>query len=162
MSPDSGLPPHLVTLRPATDRDAAFVTALTRQTMEPLVRQTWPDAAAVARYFAANGFDRDVTHIIQRGGVDVGRISLLVSATEVYVDQVHVLPQFQGHGLGSAVLARVIARAQAAGQDVRLQCLRVNPAAALYRRLGFAEYAASDTHFFLRIAAHGSAHAAAA
>ncbi len=149
----------LLTLRAAVEADAPFVDWLTRQTMEPVVRQTWTSEADVAAYFDKNRCDLETTKIIQWDGVDVGRLSLIWSTNEVYVDQVHVIPAYQGYGLGTAVLERVIRLARRMNRSVRLQCLLANPAANLYFRLGFEEYNRSATHYFLRIAkATGPAH----
>ena len=143
----------LLTLRPAGPADAAFVDGLILQTMEPVVRRTWTSEADVARYFQANRLDVARTQIVQWDGVDVGRLSLIWSTNEVYIDQVHISPAYQGCGIGTAVLERVLRLARGMNRSVRLQCLLANPAANLYFRLGFDEYNRSATHYFLRIPA---------
>lgn len=145
----------VLTLRNATQADAPFVNRLTRQTMAPVVEHTWADRQAVEHYFHKNRFATEGTRIIGLNGVDVGRVTLKWSDEEVYVDQIHLLPEYQSQGLGTAVLERVIVVALRLGRAVRLQCLRANPAVRLYGRLGFEEYDRSATHFFLRIPAGG-------
>ena len=141
----------VVTLRAARAVDAAFVDALTRQTMLAYVARTWSNVSDIAAYFAKNRFDPEHTEIVQCNGQDVGRLTLLVTQDELFVDNIHVQPELQGRGIGGAVLRHVIARARREGRAVRLQCLRVNPAAKLYRRLGFVEQGQDATHFFLRL-----------
>jgi ribosomal protein S18 acetylase RimI-like enzyme len=143
----------VVTLRPATASDAAFVDGLTRRTMDANVRKTWADEVEVAYYFEKNRFVADATRIIQSDGRDVGRLTLLESPAEVFVDNIHLSPECQGQGLGAAVLQQVIDSAQTAGKSVRLQCLVTNRALGLYLRLGFQEYERTATHAFLRIPA---------
>lgn len=148
-------PAGVLTLRNATQADAPFVNDLTRQTMTPLVRKTWESDEELERYFDKNRYIADSTKIIELNGIDVGRVTLLWSDEEVYVDQIHLLPAWQGQGLGTRVLERIIVVARRLGRAVRLQCLRANPAVHLYRRLGFEEYDRSITHYFLRIPAGG-------
>ncbi len=141
----------LLTLRDATEADAAFVDRLTRETMTPYVQQTWQDLSEVAYYFLKNKFTQVGTRIVQFNGRDVGRLTLIHSHDEIFVDNIHVHPDFQGRGIGAAVLRQVISEARRDGRAVRLQCLRVNPAEHLHRRLGFLELDRNATHFFLRL-----------
>lgn len=154
--PDSVTQPRAITareigLRGATAEDAPFVAWLTRATMEAYVRQTWGDEAAVERYFAKNCAMVDETKIIQLGGRDVGRLTVQVHPEDIFVDDIHVHPDFQGRGVGAAVLGLVADTARASWRAVRLQCLRANPAVGLCRRLGFLEERRDETHFFMRL-----------
>ena len=141
-----------LSLRDATESDAAFVDGLTRLTMERYVRATWPAESDVERYFARNGFDRGATRLIRLGARDVGRVSLSLSNEGIYLENLHVLPEYQGCGIGSAVVDRVVRGAWLLARSVRLQCLRVNPALRLYLRHGFEQYDRTDTHHLLRLA----------
>lgn len=60
-------------------------------------------------------------------------------AGEFYLDSVGVLPEFRGHGVGSALLHGMTAKAHAAGHEhVALIVDQDNPSAErLYTRLGF-------------------------
>jgi ribosomal protein S18 acetylase RimI-like enzyme len=124
--------------------------------MEPAVRRTWASDEAVERYFVVNRFDPARTKIIQWNGVDVGRVTVVWSPGEAFIEQIHVLPECQGLGVGTAVLEGLIHLARVMKRSVRLKCLCANPALALYVRVGFQEYDRNDTHCFLRISAGGT------
>lgn len=62
-------------------------------------------------------------------------------------------PDHQGRGLGTELLRRVLARADARRLPVRLQVLKGNPARRLYRRLGFVDAAETETHHVMERAA---------
>jgi len=70
-------------------------------------------------------------------------------ATDVQVREIVVLPEFQGRGVGSALLGRVLDRARARQVPVRLRTRITNRAARLYRRLGFRETGRTETHLLL-------------
>ncbi|MBB5886425.1 MULTISPECIES: GNAT family N-acetyltransferase [unclassified Xanthomonas] len=53
-------------------------------------------------------------------------------------------PDRRGQGLGTALIAALLEQAAADGRDVLLQVEKDNPAAGLYRRLGFHAYADTD------------------
>ncbi|MEV0533217.1 GNAT family N-acetyltransferase [Kitasatospora sp. NPDC050463] len=53
------------------------------------------------------------------------------------LEHFYLAPQHQGRGLGSAVLRRVLAAADAVGDPVRLDVLQGSPARRLYERHGF-------------------------
>jgi len=144
---------EVVTLRDSAVWDAPFANVLMRRVMDHYVRQTWTSPEDVETYFRKNQFDPATTRIICWRDVAVGWLSLRWSADEVFVDHVHIHPAFQGRGIGSVVLRRVLAEARARGLATRLQVLRVNPAARLYMRLGFRVHAETVTHFSMEVPA---------
>ena len=58
-------------------------------------------------------------------------------STHLAIDQLFLRPETQGRGIGTALVQSVLARAEAKKLPVRLWVLRINPARALYERLGF-------------------------
>jgi ribosomal protein S18 acetylase RimI-like enzyme len=69
----------------------------------------------------------------------VGRLYLDRGDREHRVIDIALLPEFRGRGIGTRLLDGVLAGAQAAEVPVRLHVEAGNPAAALYRRLGFTD-----------------------
>ena len=51
--------------------------------------------------------------------------------------QIQLLPDFQGLGIGSALIRAILTEARQCGVPVKLSVLKVNPAKSLYARLGF-------------------------
>ena len=66
-----------------------------------------------------------------------GYLDVVDRDDHVLLANVVLLPGFHGRGLGTRLLRRVLAHADARGVPVRLTVLRPNPARRLYERLGF-------------------------
>ncbi len=82
-----------------------------------------------------------IEEVVERDDLGVGRLFVARSPEEVRVLDLAVLPEHRGHGVGAAVLMRLV---QEAGTlPVRLHVATDNPARRLYERLGF-EATATD------------------
>jgi len=132
--------PFLVhyTLRPATPADAAFLYDLHVAAMRDVIEATWGwDGAWQRRHFDEQ-FSPERIQLIVVAGEPVGMLEVEDRPDDTFVANIKLLPKMQGHGLGSAVMRDVLARAAGRGVPVRLQVLRVNAGARhLYERLGF-------------------------
>ena len=103
-------------------------------------------------------FDGDFSpanqQIVQVEARDVGVISVTRRPPELFLDNIQVVPDYQGQGLGTALISDLQDRART--EDVAL-ALRVNlrnRARLLYKRLGFVITGQSDTHYYLRWSAN--------
>jgi ribosomal protein S18 acetylase RimI-like enzyme len=138
-------------LRPVTDADYDFIYALNSATMRPYVEPIWGWDEALQREAFARRWNPDNQQIIIVDERDAGRLTLNETPELIYIAQINLLPEFQGKGIGSAVIESVKAKAARAGKFVELRVLKTNPAARrLYERLGFAVFDESDTHFWMR------------
>jgi ribosomal protein S18 acetylase RimI-like enzyme len=63
------------------------------------------------------------------------------------LNELVILPEFQGRGIGSSLLQEIIEDANNRGMPVRLQVLKANRALKLYERLGFVKNGETETHF---------------
>lgn len=133
-------------LRPANESDMPFCFALHRRTLRDHVIATWgrwDDDDQWQRFMA--GFVASRSRILSVGGADVGLLVVDKDTDPLRLLSIAILPEHQGQGLGTAVIRHVIA--EAGDRAVWLQVLKVNPAIALYRRLGFRTVEETDTHF---------------
>lgn len=138
--------PHF-SLRPERDTDVAFLSRLYAATRaEELTLVDWDDAAK--ERFCAQQFDAQRAwykesypgasfEVVETAGEPVGRLYVDEMAEEIRLVDVSLVPEARGRGLGTALLAAVIARGQAAGKPVTIHVERFNRALALYARLGF-------------------------
>lgn len=140
---------HSIKLRPSTFLDSAFVDDLTRQVMFPYVSETWSSLEEIESYFVKNKFGLQSTQIIQLNEIDVGRLSLSILEDAVFIDNIHILPEYQGKGIGSSVISRVFEDADVRGLPVKLHLLRKNPVKSLYERLGFKVIEENEYRFFM-------------
>ncbi len=142
-----------VILRASTEDDAEFVNELTRQVMQAYVAKTWPSPGDQEAYFEKNLFVRQPTKIVQLDGKDIGRMTVLWSESSVIIDNIHLLPDYHGLGIGKELINAVIVEAKASGRAVELQVLIVNPAAKLYERIGFEVYRRDGERLYMRLKA---------
>src|SRR5690606_11362661 len=83
-------------------------------------------------------WDPGPRRIVVMEGQDVGMVQVEGYAHEVFLALSEIAPQWQGRGLGSAIIRDVQAQARAAGLPLVLHVLKANGAAKrLYDRLGF-------------------------
>ena len=73
-----------------------------------------------------------------------------VAEEDVFLRAIEIHPDYQGQGIGTAIIQKLIAQAALKMKPVFLQVLKVNPAKKLYERLGFSVGSETSTHFPLR------------
>ncbi|QEL56695.1 GNAT family N-acetyltransferase [Chromobacterium paludis] len=66
---------------------------------------------------------------------------------ELWLLSLALLPACRGQGAGKALLQAALAAMQPRADDIRLTVDPANPAAALYRQLGFVEIGREDDYF---------------
>jgi ribosomal protein S18 acetylase RimI-like enzyme len=81
------------------------------------------------------------------GGESAGWLRIERNADHFRLDYLVLAPEYQRRGIGGAIVGNLLRSATEQGLPVRLNVLRVNPAKALYERLGFREVG-GDTHRF--------------
>lgn len=140
-----------ITLRSALASDAEFVNWLTRTVMDDYVRNTWDSPEEHSKYFQKNSFDIQTTKIIQVNGNDIGRLSVVEEPDDsVWIDNIHLIPEVQGMGVGQALLQALVEQCRKQGKCVKLQLLKVNPARRLYERVGFELYHQDAERIYMR------------
>lgn len=133
-------------MRSAAERDRQFARDLHHACYRPWVEPIFGwDVARQDRLFAESWTPRD-RWIVELGGEAIGSFSVSDRGTHVFIADVEIHPDHQGHGLGTEVLRRILAEADARRLAVRLQVLKRNPARRLYRRFGFVDVAETETH----------------
>jgi GNAT superfamily N-acetyltransferase len=144
-----------LTLRPATHADGAFLFRLLKVALGPYVAQTWGWDEKWQRTYFWSRFDPASSQIVVLRGRDVGVLSMIEEQDVVLLNQIYLLPEAQGQGVGTILIRSVLDRAFARCLPVRLRVLRVNPARRLYERLGFAVTAETETHLVMQVAPPG-------
>jgi GNAT superfamily N-acetyltransferase len=135
--------------RPATARDGVFLWALHNATLKDYVTQTWGWDDQVQRRMFDERFDPARIEILVCEGQDVGALAVEQRPDELWLAELQIAPAWQGRGLGTAILRDLIDEANARGVPVGLRVLRVNPARALYERLGFVVVSTTETHHLM-------------
>jgi ribosomal protein S18 acetylase RimI-like enzyme len=140
------------TLRPATDADFNFLYNLNKATMKDVVDQVWGWNEAFQQAYFKEHFNTAGASIIVVRGKDVGGLQYEEAPQSITLVELQVLPEYQGKGLGTAILKHLINEAKASRKDILLQVLKPNiRARRLYERNGFTSYAETETHYQMRI-----------
>ncbi|MFF2523426.1 GNAT family N-acetyltransferase [Streptomyces liangshanensis] len=124
-------------LRPAVPRDVEVIAELRATVMradlerlgrfdEHRVRQRLRDSFSVCHTSAI-----EVDHAL------AGCVTVRPAEDGQWLEHFYLAPHLQGQGLGSAVLATLLARTDAQRATVRLNVLQGSPARRLYERHGF-------------------------
>ncbi|HEU4342755.1 MAG TPA: GNAT family N-acetyltransferase [Candidatus Binatia bacterium] len=125
-------------LRPATGLDRDFLYRLHRVTMRDVIDKTWGWEEAWQRADFERRFRDYLAWVIYVEHWPVGTLCLEWRPDSLHVHEVQVLPEFQGRGIGTAVLWDTIEQGAARGFPVTLSVVAANPRAKqLYERLGF-------------------------
>lgn len=136
------------TLRSASDQDRQFLYALHCRTMREVIEKTWEWDEAWQRNDFDRRFGEYAVSIIEREGRPAGALWLESKPDSIYIHELQVLPEYQGRGIGTAVVRRLIDEASRNGLSVTLSVVAANPRAKLlYERLGF-EVTEFDAPFF--------------
>ena len=136
--------------RPATANDIDFLYSLHVATMKEYVDQTWGwDEAFQAAVFRKNYVPAEI-QVITFAEKDIGMLSLENREEDVFLRAIEIYPDYQGQGIGTAIIQKIIAQAALNMKPVFLQVLKVNPAKRLYEHLGFSVVNETVTHFQMK------------
>lgn len=140
-----------VTLRRSRPADEDWARQLHHDALcEVVTRQfgSW-DEAAQDKFFS-HEWRVGITEVVEFDGVACGYVDIEDRPHDVHIREIAIAPQFQSHGVGTALVALAVERAERRHVPVFLQTLHENRAARLYRRFGFIATAATETHTLFR------------
>lgn len=140
--------PTRVGFRPASAQDFEYCKRLYFSGSKRIIEELHLDRAAQAVIFARQWAPSEV-RIITLDGSDAGWLQTSVGKDGIFVAQLFVDGPFQGQGIGTEVLSRVIANAAKDNLAVRLGVVKINPALRLYERLGFHITHDDDLKFYM-------------
>ena len=129
--------------------DFQYCKRLYFEGMSALIEELHLDMAAQVSGFSRQ-WSLDQVRIITRNASDVGWIQTTIGDGVLFVAQLFIGGPFQGQGIGTEVMNRVIAEAENTNQTVSLAVVKTNPAVRLYERLGFHITHQDDRKFYMR------------
>ena len=140
-----------LSFRKAHISDSEFVFTVKKAAFREYVEQVWGWDDNYQRELHNRRFAAQDVCIIQFRGTDVGFLSTSSTPDTLKVNQLFILPEYQGKGIGSACLMRIVDDARLEGKSVALQVLKVNTrGTAFYQRLGFLIIGESFTHLQMK------------
>ena len=139
-----------VTLRSATPEDSEFTYAVKKAAFREYVEKVWGWDEDEQRGLHERRFRSNEYRVIRFDGVDVGILSATESPECVTLNQLYILPEHQGRGIGRECVSVVTEEARSSGLPVHIRVLRVNPRAiAFYERSGFRRVGETDSHVLM-------------
>ena len=138
-------------LRKASQDDMEFAFQVKRASFREYAELVWGWDEDMQRQLHDRRFREQDYRVISLDGKDIGIISMAVEPDCVFVNNLYILPEHQGQGVGRKCMQVILERGRDLGLTVRLQVLKVNPrAVAFYKRLGFTITDETDTHFLMQ------------
>lgn len=142
-----------LTVRLASPADTEFLMDLARAAYVDVVTRQfggWQEEVHGKRYREKIG-EGTFSLIVWRGN-RVGTVYAVEEADRFVLAELVVHPDYQGHGIGTWALLRVLEQARASGKPLWLHTMRENHAArAFYQRHGFVETGASDAYIEMEV-----------
>ena len=136
-----------LSFRKANANDSEFVFAVKEAAFREYIEQVWGWDEDYQKELHNRRFDSQDLRIIQFRGTDVGFLATSSTPDILKVNQLFILPECQGKGIGSACMTLILDEASLDGKSVALQVLKVNTRGiAFYQRLGFLIVGESSTH----------------
>lgn len=127
-----------VSFRQATNADYDFLYQLHVAALREYIEVLWGWEETWQQEYFSRKFDPQYRKIIQIDGRDAGVLVVEQQKQQLYIALIEILPQFQGRGVGTAILTDLCDQARERNQIVTLHVLKSNsPARRLYERLGF-------------------------
>jgi GNAT superfamily N-acetyltransferase len=142
--------PPSFSVRPATadDIDALFV--IHRAALGEYVAAMWGWDDALQLKFFREHFRPELRSVIQVRDRLIGFLDVAERDGCIWLGNIEIEPEYQGKGIGTAIIQELIERARAMGAPLKLQVLKVNRRAeALYSRLGFSQIGETATHLLM-------------
>ena len=142
-------PLSTVATRSATQADYHFLYTLHKLALGPYVEATWGWDEECQGMRFRDAWEPIANQVVLLGGEPIGCWRVEEHTDHVFVDYIAIMPEHQRHGIGASLLRQVQASAATGRLPVRLNVLKVNPARALYERLGFAVVGEDDVRWYM-------------
>jgi ribosomal protein S18 acetylase RimI-like enzyme len=126
-----------VQLRAYQSQDFDFARRLYFETMRERIERLfgWDQAHQEASF--ADWFNPNEVSIVMADGWDVGWVQQRPDSESIFLVSIYITPSMQGKGIGTQVIQTLLDLARQRHQAVTLAVMKINPAFALYQRLGF-------------------------
>lgn len=137
-----------ITLHPATKEDTEFARNVHHTAYHDVIVEQF---GGWENEMQSGFFDRSWTpekyEIILENDIPVGYCHFDRLKDSIIGNELVILPEFQGKGIGTKILQQFMKEAIEKNIPFKLQVLKKNKAQSLYRRLGFVDTGENDTHF---------------
>ncbi|MCC7409485.1 MAG: GNAT family N-acetyltransferase [Phycisphaeraceae bacterium] len=138
------------TLRKAISDDSAFAYEVKKAAFRSYTEQVWGWDEAEQQKLHQQRFGTQDFRVISVDARDVGVIAMAVGPDCLALNQLFLLPEHQGKGIGRMCVRIILEEAGRLGLPVRLRALKINKRAqAFFEGLGFVPYGETATHILM-------------
>ena len=135
----------------ASDHDKDFIFEAFKASMRAYVEWAW----GWDEDFQLNGFWTNLPvqkfKVIRIARQSAGALYVEESEKSHWIRIIFLRPEFQGLGVGSALLAQEADRARSVNKHLVLKVIKINPAKRLYDRLGFKVVKEDDVTYHMQL-----------
>jgi ribosomal protein S18 acetylase RimI-like enzyme len=136
--------------RKATASDSQFAYNVKKLAFGEYIDQVWGWDEEQQQQLHRRRFASQEYSIIQWFGRDVGVLAMVREPECFKLNQLFILPDYQGKGIGRACMRQIIDDAATHKLSIKLQVLKVNSRAQeFFKGLGFRIIGDSDTHILM-------------
>jgi GNAT superfamily N-acetyltransferase len=127
----------LIKFIPAGESHREFNDAIKESAYRGYIEELWGwDEKVIGEYNDRNWRDKR-PRIILYDDRPIGTIYVKEDEESIEIEQFVLASEYQNRGIGTHILRDITARADRTGRTIKLNYLRMNPVASLYRRTGF-------------------------
>lgn len=139
-------------LRPARESDREFIFEIYKTTLQKHVEWAWGWNERDQRDGFWTHHPLSEFQVVSSGAATAGGVHVEVGESSNFIRMIFLLPEFQGQGLGSALLRQEADRARDSGKCLDLKVIKSNhPAKSLYERLGFVVVGEDGVTYHMRL-----------
>ncbi|MBA5762968.1 GNAT family N-acetyltransferase [Vibrio sp. 404] len=128
---------NLFTTRPAVEADYEFLFELKKAAEKGPIEQVFGWNEAIQKQIHQQEWDEGRPTILLVENQPIGSYLIQVRSKDLHFARFFILPEFQGNGIGSAILQQVITQSESLALPVTLSYLQGNRVGELYQRHGF-------------------------
>lgn len=137
-------------LRPAAPQDEPWARELNSAAYRSVITEqfgSWNEPEQQRQF--GEKWARGQYQLVCLAGERVGVLWTTLETDHLFVNELLILPERQGSGIGTQVMSDLLGDATERNLPVRLRVLIRNRARILYERLGFKTDAVTSTHFLM-------------
>ena len=135
-----------ITLAAAQEEQYDFAYRVKKEAQGPYITAIWGWDEAKQRRFFDSDWQEHPPMIISYAGEPIGTLSVHRDKDSIEIRQFFIRPPYQRQGIGTFLLRRLLAEADASDRIAKMAFLKGSPVESLYRRSGFHTVEQSETH----------------
>ena len=141
---------NVLTYSPVIKSDYDLLFDLHKASLGPYIDQIFGWEENLQRQYFSQQFDMSQYDWIWIDQFRIGAVSYRIHPDRLHLERIEIYPAFQRQGYGSRVIADILSQSEERDLPVELQVFKINPAIALYKRLGFVPTGETNIHVQMR------------